>query len=98
MDSIIQEDRDSCFLCGRNGHSDPLERHHVFGGYNRKWSEKYGLTVYLCGDACHRNGKKSAHRNAETAKHLHEIAQRKAMEHYGWSEYDFRLIFGKSYL
>ena len=98
MKSIIQEERDSCYLCGRNGYSDPLERHHVFGGYNRKWSEKYGLTVYLCGDRCHRNGKKSAHMNAETAQQLHEIAQNIAMDYYGWTEEEFRAIFGKSYL
>lgn len=96
--SIIQEDKNHCFLCGRNGCIDPLEKHHVFGAYNRKWSEKYGLTVYLCGDRCHRNGKESAHRNAEAAQYLHEMAQKKAMEHYGWTEDDFRSIFGKSYL
>ena len=98
MDSIIQEERDSCYLCGRNGYSDPLERHHVFGGYNRKWSEKYGLTVYLCGDRCHRNGKKSVHMNADTAQNLHENMQQIAMDYYGWTEEEFRSIFGKSYL
>lgn len=96
--SIIQEDKKHCFLCGKNGHGDPLEEHHICGGFNRKWSEKYGLKVYLCGDACHRNGKGSAHRNAETAQYLHETAQRKAQEHYGWTEDQFRSIFGKSYL
>lgn len=25
-------DERRCFLCGRNGASDPLERHHIFGG------------------------------------------------------------------
>ena len=39
-----------CFLCGRNGRGDRLERHHIFGAANRKLSEKYGLTVWLCGD------------------------------------------------
>ena len=39
-----------CFLCGRNDTGDPLERHHIFGGANRKKSEKYGLVVYLCGN------------------------------------------------
>ena len=42
-----------CFLCGRNDPSDPLERHHILGGANRKKSEKYGLVVYLCGNRCH---------------------------------------------
>ena len=42
MKSIIQKEK-RCFFCGsvRN-----LEKHHIFGGTkNRKWSEKYGLTV-----------------------------------------------------
>lgn len=48
-ESIIQKDRE-CFFCGR---MTGLERHHVFGGVaNRKISEKYGLTVYLCHE-CH---------------------------------------------
>lgn len=49
-----------CFLCGRNDSGDPLERHHIFGGANRKKSEKYGLVVYLCGNRCHRNGQLKA--------------------------------------
>ena len=32
----------ACWLCGRNGASDPLDAHHIFGGANRKLSEKYG--------------------------------------------------------
>lgn len=38
----------SCWLCGRNGTAEPLDKHHIFGGAYRKKSEKYGLTVYLC--------------------------------------------------
>ena len=41
-----------CFLCGRNGADDPLDKHHIFGGAYRKKSERYGLTVYLCHDRC----------------------------------------------
>ena len=37
-----------CWLCGANGYSDHLDRHHIFGGPYRKKSEKYGLVVYLC--------------------------------------------------
>ncbi len=41
--SIMQMDWDTCYLCGRNRIADPcgLEEHHVFGGANRKFSEKY---------------------------------------------------------
>ena len=54
----------SCFLCGRNGRGDRLERHHIFGGARRPLSEKYGLVVYLCGERCHRTGEYSCHKNA----------------------------------
>ena len=87
-----------CFLCGRNGAADPLERHHIFGGPNRGKSEKYGLVVLLCGEECHRNGPKSAHRRRETAAYLHRWGQRKWMEEQDGTEEDFRREFGRSYL
>jgi hypothetical protein len=53
--SIIQEDKAHCFLCGRNASAEyfGLDCHHVFFGPNRKASDKYGLTVYLCHDRYH---------------------------------------------
>lgn len=87
-----------CFLCGRNGIMDPLERHHIFGGINRKNSEKYELVVYLCGSRCHRLGKYSAHQNPEVANYLHCFGQEKAMEENKWSQEKFKEIFGKNYL
>lgn len=88
----------ACWLCGRNGNGDPLDAHHIFGGANRKLSERFGLVVPLCHDRCHENGRDAAHRSAATAQALHEYGQRLAMERYGWSIQDFRLIFGKNYL
>ena len=70
--SIIQKDATRCFLCGG---MRGLEEHHVFGGACRKWSEKFGLTVYLCGISCHREEKKSAHKCRETSEHLKRLAQ-----------------------
>lgn len=87
-----------CFLCGRNGNGDRLERHHIFGGSNRKHSERYGLVVYLCGERCHRNGEYSAHRNSDIADYLHRYGQEKAMKENNWTEEQFREVFGKSYL
>lgn len=86
-----------CFLCARNGSSDRLERHHIFGGPRRRLSEKYGLVVYLCGERCHRNGKYAAHRNKDTALYLHQHGQRMA-ENNGMSRDEFIKIFGKDYL
>lgn len=88
----------TCWLCGRNGAVDPLDKHHIFGAAYRAKSEKLGLVVYLCHDRCHENGSKAAHRSAETMRELHEYGQRLAMERFGWSEDDFRREFAKSYL
>ena len=87
-----------CFLCGRNGNGDPLERHHIFGGANRKLSEKYGLVVWLCGSRCHREGRYSAHQNGLVADYLHRMGQMQAMKEQGWTKDEFREIFGKNYL
>lgn len=83
-----------CVLCKRHGHT---ERHHIFGGSNRKHSERYGLVVSLC-PMCHREGKQAAHRSKETMQQLHEYGQRLWMEQNSGSVEDFRAIFGKSYL
>lgn len=87
-----------CFICGRNGWGDRLECHHIFGGARRKLSGKYGLTVWLCGERCHRLGKYSAHQNAAIANYIHKYGQRKAMEEQGWTVEQFREIFGANYL
>ena len=87
-----------CWLCGRNGSADPLDRHHIFGNSNRKKSEKYGLVVHLCHDRCHIFGRDAVHNNADTMQRLHEYGQRKAMEEQGWTIDDFRRIFGKNYI
>ena len=87
-----------CFLCGRNGLGDRLERHHIFGGARRQLSEKYGLVVYLCGERCHRLGEYSAHQNAEIADYLHKYGQKKAMSENNWTVEQFIKVFGKNYL
>lgn len=93
---MFDDDYPCCFICGRNGQSDPLERHHIFGGANRKKSEEYKLKVLLCADKCHRNGANAAHMNADTAQMLHEYGQNKfESEH---PNLDFMSIFGKNYL
>ena len=97
MKSILQDDERFCYLCG-GGAFEPLDKHHVFGGARRSKSEKYGLTVYLHHSNCHIFGKYSVHQNEMINRALKAEVQRKAMQHYEWSEDDFRQIFGKSYL
>lgn len=89
---------DYCWLCGRNGSTDPLDRHHIFGGPYRKKSERYGLTVRLCHDRCHIFGESAAHQNADTMLRLHQYGQRKVMEEQGWTTERFIKEFGKNYL
>lgn len=87
-----------CWLCGRDGSWEPLDRHHIFGGTYRKKSEKYGLVVYLCHRTCHIFGKKAAHNCAETMLDLKQYGQKKAMQEQGWTTEDFIREFGKNYL
>ena len=91
-------DNEYCFLCGRNGSTDPLDTHHLFGGAFRSRSDKYGLTVRLCHNSCHIFGKYAAHHNADTMKRLRIYGQQKAMKEQGWSTEDFIRVFGKSYI
>ena len=87
-----------CWLCGRRGGQDPLDRHHIFGAAYRKKSEKYGLVVMLCHNRCHIFGRDAAHQSAETMQLLHEYGQRKAMEEQGWDTSRFIREFGRNYL
>jgi hypothetical protein len=97
MKSIIQTDTEYCFICKRHRQAvfGGLDKHHIFYAYNRNNSEKYGLFVYICHDRCHLNG---VHKHHELDLKLKQYAQRKAMEHYGWSIKDFLKIFGTNYL
>ena len=96
--SILQDDPDRCFICGRNINFDKLDVHHVFGAAKRKKSEKYGLLVMLHQKECHIFGKFSVHQNAEVRKKLQAEAQKAAMQYYGWTVEKFIEEFGKNYL
>ena len=87
-----------CFLCGRNGAGDPLEEHHIYNASNRSKSDKLGLTVYLCGNRCHRLGKYAVHHNAYVMNELKRYTQREFMMREGVGLVEFRLMFGKSYI
>ena len=91
--SIMQEDRDGCFRCGRQ--AEKLDRHEVFGGANRQKSKALGLWVLLCHNTCHLG---CVHKDAAESLRLKKKAQRIAMKHYGWSADDFISIIGRNYL
>ena len=96
-ESILQDDDTECFICHANGHSDPLNRHEVFGGAYRQKSKRLGLWVCLCHIRCHQ-GPQGVHNDAQKALALKRYAQHRAMEEYGWSKDDFIREFGKNYL
>ena len=87
-----------CWICGRNGADDPLDRHHIFGGAYRRKSERYGLVVDLCHSRCHIFGPEAAHKSRETMQALREYGQRLAMEQQGWTTEEFIREFGRNYL
>lgn len=91
MDSIMQNDEASYF----SGKVGWLEKHHIFGGSNRKWSEKYGLWVWLTHDE-HNEPPKGVHFNREVRRELQKQGQLAFMTAY--PELDFVTIFGRNYL
>lgn len=97
MAKSIMHDGRTCFLCGANGSMDHLHWHHIFGGPNRKWSEKFGLKVRLCGQKCHENGPQAVHKCRETDLYLKAEGQKAFEEYYGSRE-EFQQIFGRNWL
>ena len=89
MKSIIQKERE-CLICGDTYH---LELHHIFfGTANRKLSDKYGLTCYLC--HYHHTGRAGVHFDKEIDNKLKRYAQKRFEAVY--SE-NFKDIFGKNF-
>ena len=93
LTSVFTDDMNSCIFTG----SPYVERHHIFGGFNRKNSEKYRFVVPLRYDL-HPNGARADPRYAKQInEYLKKMAQRYFEEHNGSRE-DFIRIFGRSYL
>lgn len=90
MKSIIQEEKE-CYICFCQNN---LERHHIFGASNRKHSEKYGLTVYLCKK--HHTGKNGVHNNKQMALAIKRVGQRAFEKRH--SREEFMQIFRRNYL
>lgn len=104
MQSIIPENiKNMCHYCG--GFFEITHKHHIFGAANRKFSEKYGLWIYLCPEH-HNMSNHSVHFDKAIMEKYHTLGQecfeRKFMEDNGASEEEarkeFMRIFGRSYL
>lgn len=90
--SVLTDDMDHCMFTG----AIPVERHHVFGGCNRKRSEQYGFIAPLRPDL-HPNGVFAGRYAKFIDRELKQRCQRYFEEHHGTRE-EFRSLFGKSYL
>ena len=89
--SIIQEKKE-CFICGT---TYGLELHHcIFGSANRKLSDKYGLTIWLCHE--HHTGDSGVHFSKALDDQVKKLAQERFEEVYGGDK-SFVEIFGRNY-
>lgn len=90
--SILVADMEHCMVCGK---PYPEEHHVFYGTANRKWAEKYKLTVPLCNEH-HRGSDLSPHFNRDFDLQLKKFAQEVFQKEY--PELNFREIFNKNYL
>lgn len=90
--SIMHQPDGACYICGRTDRA--LQRHEIFHGANRDRSKQFGLWVnlcYVCHDQLHHVGGGLDHQLKVEGQEAAEI-------YYGWSNDEFRLIFGRNYL
>ena len=92
LHSVFTEDMDHCMFTG----CAPVERHHIFGGANKKNSEKRGFIAPLRPDL-HPNGVFAGKDAKAVDLRLKTMAQEYYESHYGSRE-DFIKEFGKSVL
>ena len=81
--------------CYVTGDTNGLHLHHIYGGSNRKVSDKNGFTVWLRGD-WHNLSDYGVHFNKELDLHLKQECQRKYEENHTREE--FMRLIGKNYL
>jgi hypothetical protein len=94
MKSIIQSDK-KCYITGST--YDLHEHHCIYGRGLRQLSEKYGLKIWLRAD-WHNMADYGVHFDKALDLQIKQMAQRKAMEHYGWTVEEFIKIIGRSYI
>lgn len=81
-----------CHICGSCGW---IETHHVFGGANRKTSERFGMKVDLC-HWCHNEPPNGVHFNRENDLRLKREYQALFEAEQGHEA--FIRLFGRNYL
>lgn len=91
MKSILQEEK-KCFLTGYEGQ---LHKHHIYGGANRRISEKHGFWIWLKPEL-HNLSNQGVHFNHDLDLKLKRICQRKYEETHTREE--FMQLIGRNYL
>lgn len=94
LTSLLTTDFNRCYMCGRWVGNGGREIHHIFGGSDRKNSDKYELVVPLC-RYCHNLPPDGVHFNAENMLRLKQAGQR-AFEHQ-YSHSFFLEVFKRDY-
>lgn len=91
--SVLTDDLEHCYLC----RSNVVAIHHVFGGSNRKLSEKYGFLLPLH-PRWHTDSNDAIHRgNRALDLQLKQLAQTYYEDNIG-TRSEFIIDFGKSWL
>ena len=89
--SIMQSEK-QCFICGT---TYDLHVHHcIYGSANRKLSDQYGLTIFLC--RMHHTGSSGIHFNKALDDQVKKLAQERFEEVYG-ADKGFVEIFGRNF-
>ena len=89
--SILQSIKE-CYV---TGDTNNLHEHHIYGGGNRKTSEKYGFKVWLRAD-WHNMSDYGVHFNPDLDLHLKRICQQKFEETHTRAE--FMALIGMNFL
>jgi len=96
LHSIFTDNMEKCIISHNENPSD-IERHHVFGGFNRKRSEKYGFIAPL-DKRLHPNGANCSEENWRVLDHhLKQYCQEWYEENVGTRE-QFIAEFGRNYI
>ena len=88
--SLIQQSKE-CIVCRT---TLDLDRHHIFQGRNRKKSDQFGCTCWLC-KRHHTTTSEGVHFNIELDSELKDYCQR--IFELEYSQIEFMYHFGKNY-
>lgn len=89
--SIMQNEK-QCYVTGRVG---ALHKHHIYGGPNRRISEREGFWVWLCPEL-HNMSNEGVHFNKEFDNQLKQRCQAEYEKTH--SREDFMKLIGRNYL